>query len=144
MSGEAGMNVGTGFASAGAEAARRSAEALLQTMAGDAVVLRMPSLPVGDSDAEDLGLGSPGFQDVVLSPALVRVATGGTTMVLVPAAVVETALGLDGADAVEVALESASFVQVSDGMLQLQRVERRALFGRAYLYRLFLKKPETR
>lgn len=118
---------------------------------GDAVVLRMPAVPVGDSDAEELGLGSPEFQEVMLSPALVRlisrlgaVQSQSLVLVLVAASAVETALGVDGAAAVEAALRSASFVQVGDRMMLLERVERRAVFGRAYLYRLLLKTPETR
>lgn len=131
------------------DAARRSAGALLGTLAGDAVVLRMPAVPVGDSDAEELGLGSPEFQEVMLSPALVRLisrlgAVQSQSLVLVAASAVETALGVDGAAAVEAALRSASFVQVGDRMMLLERVERRAVFGRAYLYRLLLKTPETR
>lgn len=137
----AGMS-GAGFA--GGEAARRSAASLLGSLTGDAVVLRIATPPVGDSDAEELGLGSPEFQDVALTPALVRVSSTNKTTVLIAASAVEAALGVDGAEAVELALKSACFVQVSDDMLQVAQVERRAVFGRAYLYRLLLKTPETR
>lgn len=119
----------SGAGLAGGEAARRSAASLLGSLAGD---------------AEELGLGSPEFQDVALTPALVRVSSTNKTTVLIAASAVEAALGVDGAEAVELALKSTCFVQVSDDMLQVAQVERRAVFGRAYLYRLLLKTPETR
>ena len=70
------MSAGDGVESVGLTGmglgARDAAASLLGTLANDSVVLRMPQPPVGDSDAEELGLGSPQFVDVVLQPALVQ------------------------------------------------------------------------
>ena len=121
--------------------ARAAATSLLQTLANDAVLLRMPQPPIGDSDAEELGLGSPQFNDVTLWPALVQ-AHGAKTLVTVAADAVETALVVTSAEAVKDALLAASFAAVSDQILQVAQVERRAVFGRAYLYRLLLIAPE--
>ena len=120
---------------------RAAVTSLLGSLTKDAVVLRMPQPPVGDSDAEELGLGSPQFTDVLLSPALVQ-QRGEKTLVTVAAEAMELALGVSGAEAVEEAVRSATFAVVSDRLLQVAQVERRAVYGRAYLYRLLLVAPE--
>ena len=139
------MSAGDGTESTGLTGmglgARDAAASLLATLANDAMVLRMPQPPVGDSDAEELGLGSPQFADVVLQPALVQ-QRGAKTLVTLSAAAVETALGVNDSQAVETAVRSAVFAGVGDRVLQVEAVERRAVFGRAYLYRLLLVAPE--
>ena len=131
VSGAPGLGVG----------ARRAASSLLQTLACDAVVLRMPQPPVGNTDGEELGLGSPQFTDTAVAPALVQ-QSGAKTLVTVSADALETALGVSEAQAVEDAVRASSFVLVSDRTLQVVQVERREVFGRAYLYRLLLGAPE--
>ncbi len=141
------MSAGDGVASGGllgfGAGARDAATSLLQTLACDALALRMPSPPSGDNDGEELGLGSPQFTDLTVAPALVQ-SSGAKTLVTVAADALETALGVSGADAVEAAVRAASFAMVSDKALQVEQVERRAVFGRAYLYRLLLVAPELR
>ena len=92
-------SVGSGALGFGA-GARSAATSLLQTLACDAVLLRMPAPPVADSVAEELGLGSPQFTDLTIAPALVQ-QNGAKTLVTVGADALETALGVSGADAVE-------------------------------------------
>ncbi len=133
-------SVGSGALGFGA-GARSAATSLLQTLACDAVLLRMPAPPVADSVAEELGLGSPQFNDLTIAPALVQ-QNGAKTLVTVGADALETALGVSGADAVEDAVRGSSFAVVSDRTLQVLQVERREIFGRAYLYRLLLVAPE--
>lgn len=126
-----------------AAGARAATGALVRVLGGDAVIVRFPSPPLGAANAEELGLGSPEFHDVVLSPVLVRVRQARTT-VLVAAHVMETALGLDGAGAVQAALLASSFVGSGDAVLRVDAVERCAVFGRAYLYRLRLREPAAK
>ena len=73
----------------------------------------------------------------MLSPVLVRV-RGGRTTLLAAAAVMEEALGLTEADAVRASLQSASFVQVGGAMYRVMSVEACSLSGRVYLYRVQL------
>lgn len=139
------MSAGDGVESTGLTGmglgARGAAASLLSTLANDSMTLRMPQPPVGDSDAEELGLGSPLFQDAVLRPALVQ-QRGAKTLVTLSADAVETAVGVSSPQAVEAAIRSAAFASVGDRVLQVEAVERRAVFGRAYLYRLLLVAPE--
>ena len=121
--------------------ARDAADALLRTLANDTVTLRVPSPPVGDSDGEELGLGSPLFTDVLLQPALVQ-ARGAKTLVTVSAEAMEAALGVSGGPAVQDAVFASAFAVVGDQVFEVAQVERRAVFGRAYLYRLLLVMPE--
>ncbi len=139
------MSAGDGMVSAGLTGmglgAREAAASLLGTLANDVLVLRMPQPPVGDSDAEELGLGSPQFADVTLKPVLVQ-QRGAKTLVTLSADALETALGVEAPNAVETAVRSAMFAAVGDRVLQVEAVERRAVFGRAYLYRLLLIAPK--
>lgn len=133
--------LGVGGALGFGAGARGAATSLLQTLACDAVVLRMPQPPIGNNDGEELGLGSPQFSDVTIAPALVQ-QSGVKTLVTVSADALETVLGVSGSEAVEDAVRQAAFALVGDRTLQVEQVERREVFGRAYLYRLLLVAPE--
>ncbi len=114
-----------------------SAQALLRALGGAAVLVRF-ALPPGGEDGEELGLASPEFHEVELRPVLVRLLQGRTT-VLADASVMESTLGTDDVKAV---LLSASSVTVRGESFRIEAVERRAVFGRAYLYRLLLAEKE--
>ena len=139
------MSAADGIAVGGAlgfgAGARSAATSLLRTLACDAVVLRMPQPPIANNDGEELGLGSPQFTQMTMTPALVQ-QHGVKTLVTVSAEVLETALGVSDAQAVEDAVSQCAFALVSDRALQVEQVERREVFGRAYLYRLLLATPK--
>ena len=123
--------------------ARRAADALVGQLAAETITLRFPSPPIAGSIGEQLGLPSPEFHDLPVTPAVVRL-QANRTVVLISATALETALGLSGEQDVMDALNAASFVEIGDRLFTLQATERRTVHGRAYLYRLLLRDPATR
>jgi hypothetical protein len=118
---------------------RRGADALAQTVGCATVQLQMPALPVAGDDGEELGLRTPEFQVRLLGPVALR-RSGKTTAVLVPADTLEALLGVAGAGAVRVAMESVSAVLVGDASFALGDVEVVTdAGGGACLYRLVLE-----
>ncbi len=56
----------------GSDAARRAAESLLRSTGGRAVSLRIPAPAATGGVDEQIGLGTPEFQDAELSPVVFR------------------------------------------------------------------------
>ena len=133
------MSGGPGFDTG----ARRATDALVGQLAAETVTLRFPSPPIAGSVGEQLGLPSPEFHDLPVTPALVRLQSN-RTVVLVSATALEAVLRVSGEQAVTDSLNSASFVQIGDRLFTLQATERRSVYGRAYLYRLLLRDPAVR
>ncbi len=120
--------------------ARRACDAVLGQLAAETIMLRLPSPPIAGSLGEQLGLPSPEFHDIAITPALVKLHSQ-RTLVVVSATALENALGLSGEQAVMDALTTVSFVQIGDRLFALDATERRTVYGRAYLYRLLLRDP---
>ncbi len=123
-------------------AARRAAHALVRSLGAACIHLQMPALPVADDDGEELGLRSPEFQLQPFAPAAVR-RIGEKTEALVPADVLETALGAQGDAAVRAALSAASGVQIGDELFVLSGIEAVTAGGSECLFRLLLQQPAT-
>ena len=124
------------------EAARRGAEAMVGSMGASAVVLMMPSPPIAGDAGEELGLRSPEFQRLTLSPVAVRL-KAESAEVTVPAEALEILLGLQGDGAVETAMRAVTTVLVGDEAYVLMATEAVASMGRACLYRMLLRLPPT-
>ncbi len=126
----------------GGAAARRATHALVHSLGGTCMQLQMPALPLADDDGEELGLRTPEFQLQVFAPAAVR-RRNETTEVLVPADVVEAALGVQGEGAVKAALAAASGVQLGDELYVIRGVETVSAAGADCLFRFLLQQPAT-
>ena len=97
------------------DAAVRAADALLRANGGRSVLLRIPAPAIAGAQAEELGLATPAFNDVVLGPVVFRKAESTAKMV-VSASVVKGIVGSLAFDSVDVLFETAVGVVV-DGVV---------------------------
>ncbi len=124
----------------------RMADALLRSLGGRTVLLHIPVPAVPGDLGEQVGLGSPGFQDVALGPVVFRrvlVGTGDATKaakaeLLVSASAVAAIVGSLAYQSAEVLFASAAGVLVDGVLLQVVSVSQAEAFGAVYLYRLGL------
>lgn len=129
------------------DAARRAADTLLRVTGGQAVQLRVPTPAVAGDVGEQLGLATPGFEDLELAPAVFRksrahVAEGAAAHyeVLVSAECVEALAGGAGAST-EVLFAQAYGVVAGGDVLEIEAVTTSETGGAAYVYRLLLRGP---
>jgi hypothetical protein len=125
------------------EGAVRAAEALLRANGGRNVVLRMPGLAASGDDAEQLGLATPGFQDVVLGPVVFRKAESPGKL-LVSGAAVAAIVGSMAFDSAEVLFEQAVGVVVGNVLYEVESCVASVSGGVAYCYAVGLKAPVWR
>ncbi len=117
------------------EGAVRLAVASLCTNGGFEIQLRMPGLAVSGSDAEQLGLGTPQFQDMPIGPAIWR-RCGKEDSLLVSASAVTALMGSQAESSAESLFQNAVGV-VIDGVLYLiTKSEAVLAAGGACAYRL--------
>jgi hypothetical protein len=127
----------------------RMADALLRSLGGKTVLLRIPTPAVPGDIGEQLGLAEPQFQDMKLGPAVLRrirprIATAETERpaeyeLLLSASAVEKALGSVAYQSADVLFAQASGVDVDGELLQITSATGVEGFGRVYLYRLGLR-----
>ena len=122
------------------EGALRLAQAALRTNGGCEVVLRLPGLAVNGSDAEQLGLATPQFQDVPIGPATWR-KLGGNTSLLVGAARVAELVGSQGYASAKNLFEAAVGIVADDVLYRIGSCEPLVVSGRACAYRVAVKGP---
>jgi hypothetical protein len=131
-------------------AAVRTANVLLRGVGGRTVLLRMPATASAGDVTEQLGLATPQFQDVELTPVVFRsaratVAEGKATKweLLVAGDTVEALVGSLGYGAAE-SLFGAAFGVLIDGVLMtVESATAAEVAGSAYLYRLVVRAPLT-
>lgn len=129
-------------------AAARTADVLLRAVGGRTVMLRMPAPAVPADVTEQLGIATPTFQDLPLSPVVYRKARA-TVMagkaarweLLVSATVVETLLGSLAYASASVLFATAFGVLSDDELLEIVSATEEQLFGQPYVYRLVLWAP---
>ena len=126
-----------------AAGARAAATAATSVLGRATALVRLPSPPLAATLQEELGLPSPEFHDVALTPCVVRTRGDGSRELLVAAPTLESALGVSDADAAKLTLADAAFVQVGNDSLLLRKVQPLQVHGRAYLYRLFLREADA-
>jgi hypothetical protein len=131
-------------------AAARVADALLRALGGRRAILRMPAPAVPADVAEQLGIATPGFQDLPLAPVLCRkvratIAAGvaAKSELLVSATVVEAILGSLDYGSASVLFAAAYGVVVGDELLEIVATSEEQVFGKPYVYRLLLRAPLT-
>ena len=126
-----------------AAGARSAATAATRGSGRTSALVRLPAPPSAASPAEELGLPVPEFQDIALTPCVVRTRNDGSRELLVSAPTLEAALGVPDADAAKSTLAAAAFVQIGSDSLLLRQVQPLCVDGRAYLYRLLLREASA-
>jgi hypothetical protein len=129
-----------------AEGAQRLADAALRTNGGRTVLLRMSApASVGD-DSEQLGLATPGFNDVVLGPVVFH-KDSDVKQLVVSATAVNAALGASGvmgspsATAADVLFKTAAGVVIDGVLWEITDSYAAEASGQAYVYWLTLRRP---
>ena len=127
------------------DAARRAADTLLRATGGQMLQLRVPTPAVAGDVTEQIGLATPGFEDLELTPAVfrksrARMAAGKAAEyeVLVSAGCVEELAGGVG-QSVDVLFAQAFGVVAGESVLRIEAVTTSEVGGSAYLYRLLLR-----
>ncbi|MDE3104436.1 MAG: hypothetical protein KGK08_04605 [Acidobacteriota bacterium] len=131
-----------------AGAARRAADALLWKAGGRSVVLRLAAPGMAADATEQLGLAVPGYQDVVVEPAVFRRARARVTPekvtrweMLLSASGVEMALAPTGFVAASAIFAQAYGVLVDGTLLAVESVTESEVGGLPYVYRLLVRQP---
>jgi hypothetical protein len=119
---------------------KRLADAVLHACGGEVVRLRMAAPAAGGDDAEQLGLATPGFQDVVLRPAVLR-KNASAKELLIAASAVMGVVGTLGYDSAEVFFTTAVGVLLGDDLYEIENCVAMKTAGAAYAYLLTLQVP---
>ena len=122
------------------DAVVRAAEAALRSNSGRAVLLRMPAPAASGTDAEQLGLTTPQFQDLPLYPATFR-KNLSTSKLLVSASAVASLIGARAFNSAEVLFETAAGVVVDDVLYTITGSVTYQADGEPYCYCLALRAP---
>ncbi|HEV2646870.1 MAG TPA: hypothetical protein VGU46_10950 [Acidobacteriaceae bacterium] len=128
--------------------ATRTADVLLRAMGGRCVKLRTPAPAVPADVTEQLGIATPLFQDISLSPAAFRKARATVTgdkpakwEMLISASAVQKVVGSLAYASAGVLFEQAFGVLVDDELLEILSATEEQAFGHPYVYRLVLRAP---
>lgn len=133
-----------------AEAARRALDTLLRNAHSRTVLLRVPAPAIAGDPAEQLGLATPLFQDVLLAPAVFRKALADSAKdghyereLLVSATTVAALTGSHDFASADALFASAFGVLIDDTMLAIVSAKAIEAGGVLCGYRLTLREPVT-
>lgn len=131
-------------------APQRAADALLRCAGGRTVLLRLPTNAVAGSDAEQLGAGSPSYEDIPLSPAVfrrlrprLREGVANQYELLISAASVHTQMGLMELGSTDQLFAMAVGIFVDGELMLIVAAAEAEAFGCPYVYRLILAAPNN-
>ena len=122
------------------EGAVRLADAVMRSSGGRKVLLRLAVPAVPNDDAEQLGLATPGYQDVALGPATFHKANS-VTKLLVSASAVREVLGSLGFDSADVLFETAVGLFIDGLIYKITNSYSSQAMGMPYCYWLTLEPP---
>ena len=132
------------------QSALQMADALLRSGGGMAVSLLVAPATDDSSDAGQVGVNAPNFQQLSLSPAMFRKARatmqeGGLPLyeLLISATAVQqqvSALQISSADAL---FDSAAGVEINDAQFLIESRSVSESLGQVYLYRLLLRESHA-
>lgn len=129
---------------------QRAADSLLRCLGGRTVLLRLPTNAVSGSDAEQLGAGSPSYEDLPLSPAVfrrlrpkIREGNANKYELLISASSVYAQLGLMELASTDQLFAMAIGVFVDGELMLIEAASEAEAFGCPYLYRLILAAPQN-
>lgn len=115
------------------------ADALLRSLGGRRVLLRIPAPAVAGDLGEQVGLAAPQFQDVELAPVVFRRSAGHE--LLVSGSTVAHLVGSLQFGSAALLLQSAAGVVIDDRLYAVLSVASAEAFGAVYLYRVKLQPP---
>lgn len=119
--------------------AERAAEAVLRAAGGRTVLLRLPAKALA-SDAEQLGLATPLFQDAPLGPVAFR-KVGSTKTLLVSARAVRTTLHAVGAASAEALFLGAVGLLIDGDLYRIEKAVALGSVGQPYCWAVTLIAP---
>jgi hypothetical protein len=124
----------------------RAADSLLRSMGGFAVGLRLPAPAAIGVDGEQLGISTPVFQDLPLSPAVFRkvraaMAAGESSRyeLLVSASAIGTAVSAQQVASADVLFAGATGMVVNGVLFLIEATAFTEWQGNACLYRILLR-----
>lgn len=124
----------------------RMADALLRAQGGGVIALRMPAASGDASAGAQVGLGSAGFQDLPLSPAVFRKARAvmsegepAAYELLLSATAVEQCVGALQLSSADTLFAQALMVVIGGKLFPIESVTSSVANTRTYLYRLLLR-----
>jgi hypothetical protein len=128
----------------------RAADALLRAGGGTTAFLQMPTQPGDASDGSQLGLDAPDFQQMPLSPVILRqmrrVMTEGEPQeyeLLVSGSAVAAVVGEMQVASADLLFQMAAGVVVAGEMFLIEAVSLSECMGAVYLYRLLLRESAS-
>jgi hypothetical protein len=131
-------------------ATARAADILLRAMGGRAVMLRMPAPAVPADLTGQLGIATPAFQDLPLTPVVHRkaratVAEGKAAKweLLVSATAIESLVGSLAYASAGVLFANAYGVLCDDELFEIISATPEQAFNQPYIYRLILRTPQA-
>lgn len=130
-------------------AQQRMADALLRSLGGRTVLLRLPTPAQAGADNEQLGLSAPSYEDLPLSPAVFRRVRPGMSEgkvnryeLLISASSIQAQLLLLNLASADEIFAMAVGVYVDNELMQIESAAEAEMFGQPYLYRLQLRGPQ--
>ena len=120
----------------------RAADAILQALGGDEVMLVFPLVALPNDPSAQLGLVDPGVQQVTFSPVVVRSLNTPNTgprrrlEFLISSTAVAAAVVSQNAVSAEALFESALGVNYDNDFFHIEDVVTECFAGTAYLYRV--------
>jgi hypothetical protein len=122
------------------DGAIRLADAVMRSGGGRMVLLRLAVPAVPNNDAEQLGLATPGYQDLALGPATFHKANS-VTKLLVSASAVHAVVGSLGFDSADILFETAVGLFIDDLLYKITNSYSSQAMGLPYCYCLTLEPP---
>lgn len=131
-------------------AQQRAADAMLRCLGGTTVLLRLPTAAVSSSNAEQLGAGTPSYEDIPLSPAVfrrvrpkLRDGKANEYELLISAASVHAQLGLLQLASTDQLFAMGAGIFVDGELMLIEAAAEAEAFGKPYLYRLALSASQN-
>jgi len=131
-------------------AQQRMTDALLRSLGGRIALLRLPTNAQTGVDGEQLGLSTPSYEDIPLSPAVFRRVRAGIKEgqvnryeLLVSASSIQAQLGLLQLASTDEIFAMAVGVFVDGELMLIESASEAEMFGQPYLYRLLLRGPQN-
>ncbi len=113
----------------------RAAEAMLRVLGGGEVRLLLPAIAVVDPTARQLGVDAPDFEEVAVSPVVVRSAAAGVEL-LFPAAAISAQVEERQAGSAEALFNSAAGAVYDGRTWRVVGCAAEHFAGTPYLYRV--------
>jgi hypothetical protein len=128
----------------------RLANSLLRSSGGTTAFLQMPPATGDTADAGQLGLDAPNFQQLPLSPVVLRLArplmTEGQPQkyeLLVSGSAVSAAVGQMQVASADLLFQMAAGVAIAGELFLIEAVSQAECMGAVYLYRLALRESAS-